>query len=326
MHLYLIILSSQVLDNGILVDPHDQNGISDALYKLVSDKQLWARCRQNGLKNIHRFSWPEHCKNYLSKIITLKPRHPMWKKSEDSANDSDLDSPSDSLKDIKDISLNLKLSLDGDENANSGRTKLENVVKKLSDVAASSSHLESHSTNAGGSSKLPILRRRKHIIVIAIDSAKEEDLVEIIRNIFEASQLERQNQSVGFVLSTSMTMSEVHSLLISGGLLSTDFDAFICTSGSDLYYPNSNADDILTPQELPFSLDLDYHSQIEYRWGGEGLRKTLIRWSAMETEKKGDKEERALVMDEDRSSSYCFAFKVANPQVVRFFLLVLTIQ
>jgi sucrose-phosphate synthase len=242
----------------------------------------------------------------------------MWKKSEDSANDSDLDSPNDSLKDIKDISLNLKLSLDGDEKTNSGRTKLENVVKKLSDVAATSSHLETHNTGAGSSSKLPILRRRKHIIVIAIDSATQEDLIKIIRNIFEASQLERQNQSVGFVLSTSLTMSEVHSLLTSGGLQSTDFDAFICTSGSDLYYPDSNADDMLSPQELPFALDLDYHSQIEYRWGGEGLRKTLIRWSAMVTEKKSDKEEQVVVMDEDRSSSYCFSFKMTNPEAVRF--------
>ncbi|KAJ4758091.1 Sucrose phosphate synthase [Rhynchospora pubera] len=306
----------KVLDNGILVDPHDQNAISDALYKLVSDKQLWARCRQNGLKNIHRFSWPEHCKNYLSKVITLKPRHPMWKKTEDSANDSDLDSPNDSLKDIKDISLNLKLSLDGDENTNNGRSKLENVIKKLSDAAASNSNIESQNTNMGSNSKLPILRRRKHIIVIAIDSANKEDLVEIIQNIFEASHLERQNQSVGFVLSTSLTISEVHSILMSGGLLSTDFDAFICTSGSDLYYPDNNADDMLSPQELPFALDLDYHSQIEYRWGGEGLRKTLIRWSALETEKKDDKEEQVVVIDEDRSSSYCFAFKVTNSPVV----------
>lgn len=246
----------------------------------------------------------------------------MWKKSEDSGNDSDMDSPNDSLKDIKDISLNLKLSLDGDEKTNSGRTKLENVVKKLSDVAASS-NLESHNANVGGNSKLPILRRRKHIIVIAIDSATQEDLIKIIRNIFEASQLQRQNQSVGFVLSTSLTMSEVHSLLISGGLLSTDFDAFISTGGSDLYYPNSNADDMLSPQELPFALDLDYHSQIEYRWGGEGLRKTLIRWSAMQKDKKGDKEEQVVVMDEDRSSSYCFSFEVTNSEVVSFFLQVL---
>ncbi|KAM1774412.1 hypothetical protein ACFX1R_045808 [Malus domestica] len=54
----------RVLDNGLLVDPHDQRSIVDALLKLVSDKQLWARCRQNGLKNIHLFSWPEHCKTY----------------------------------------------------------------------------------------------------------------------------------------------------------------------------------------------------------------------------------------------------------------------
>ncbi|RVX19794.1 putative sucrose-phosphate synthase 1 [Vitis vinifera] len=51
----------RVLDNGLLVDPHDQQSVANALLKLVADKQLWGRCRQNGLKNIHLFSWPEHC-------------------------------------------------------------------------------------------------------------------------------------------------------------------------------------------------------------------------------------------------------------------------
>ncbi|KAJ3679147.1 hypothetical protein LUZ60_017158 [Juncus effusus] len=309
----------RVLDNGILVDPHDQNAISDALYKLVSDKQLWAKCRQNGLKNIHQFSWPEHCKTYLSKIITLKPRHPMWKNTDENIdnvnNDSDLDSPNDSLKDIKDISLNLTLSLDGDENVNSGsgKSKLENVIKKLSSVSASS-NTETHNTVTN--SKIPALRRRKNVFIIAIDSAENHDLVQIVKNIFESVQNERQAGSIGFILSTSLTMSEVHSLLISGGLLSTDFDAFICNSGSDLYYPTHNNDDMLSPHELPFALDLDYHSQIEYKWGGEGLRKTLIRWAASETERVGDKEEKIVFKDEDRSSAFCFAFKVTNPSLV----------
>ena len=75
-----VLLFIQVLDNGILVDPHNQNDIAEALYRLVSDKQLWAKCRQNGLDNIHRFSWPEHCKNYLSRVGTLKSRHPHGKR------------------------------------------------------------------------------------------------------------------------------------------------------------------------------------------------------------------------------------------------------
>jgi sucrose-phosphate synthase len=70
----------RVLDNGLLIDPHDQQSIADALLKLVADKQLWAKCRQNGLKNIHLFSWPAHCKSYLSRIATCKHRQPRWVK------------------------------------------------------------------------------------------------------------------------------------------------------------------------------------------------------------------------------------------------------
>lgn len=55
----------QVLDNGLLVDPHGQHSVTDELLKLVTDKQLWVRCRDNGLQNIHLFSWPEHYKTYL---------------------------------------------------------------------------------------------------------------------------------------------------------------------------------------------------------------------------------------------------------------------
>jgi sucrose-phosphate synthase len=78
--------NTQVLNNGLLFDPHDQNAIADALYKLLSDKQLWSRCRENGLKNIHQFSWPEHCKNYLSRILTLGPRSPAIGNKEEQSN------------------------------------------------------------------------------------------------------------------------------------------------------------------------------------------------------------------------------------------------
>eukprot|EP01018_Ginkgo_biloba_P035457 Gb_13184 [translate_table: standard] len=30
-------------------------------------KNLWDECRQNGLKNIHLYSWPQHCRIYLSR-------------------------------------------------------------------------------------------------------------------------------------------------------------------------------------------------------------------------------------------------------------------
>jgi sucrose-phosphate synthase len=66
------------------------------------------------LKNIHLFSWPEHCKTYLTRIASCKPRFPQWQRSDDEA-DSESESQSDSLRDIQDISLNFKFSMDGDQ-------------------------------------------------------------------------------------------------------------------------------------------------------------------------------------------------------------------
>lgn len=315
----------RVLDNGLLVDPHDQDSISAALYKLVSDKQLWARCRQNGLKNIHLFSWPEHCKTYLSRIGSCKPRHPQWKRSEDAFEKSDSESPGDSLRDIQDISLNLKLSIEGDKAEESGnldsldseesiadrKNKLQKAVLKFSKGVSGEKHDQS-----GGATKLPALRRRKHIFVIAVDFDSATDVIEIIIKIFEAVHKDRMAGSIGFVLSTALTISEIYSLLTTRGIATTDFDAFICSSGSDLYYPFSNSEDSTNSSDLPFELDLDYHSQIEYRWGGEGLRRTLVRWAASVTDKNGANEEQAVVEDEERSSTYCHAFKLKNPALV----------
>ncbi|XP_058112059.1 probable sucrose-phosphate synthase 1 isoform X2 [Magnolia sinica] len=322
----------RVLENGLLVDPHDQQAIADALLKLVADKQLWARCRQNGLKNIHLFSWPEHCKTYLSRIASCRPRHPQWRRSDDAYENSESDSPGDSLRDIQDISLNLKLSLDGEKGEESaapdsaldseestvdGKSKLESAVLKFSKgvLKTTKRTLSSDRAEQGGStSKFPMLRRRKHIFVIALDTDSNTDLLEFIQKIFDAAHMAMTSGFIGFILSTSLTISEIHSLLVSGGMNATDFDAFICNSGSDLYYPSSNSsEDMPSATELPFVIDLDYHSQIEYRWGGEGLRKTLVRWTDSVVDKKGENEERIVTEDEQRSTTYCYAFNVNNP-------------
>ncbi|XP_042471072.1 probable sucrose-phosphate synthase 1 [Zingiber officinale] len=320
----------KVLDNGILVDPHDQQAIADALYKLVSDKQLWARCRQNGLKNIHQFSWPEHCKTYLSKIFSCRPRHPHWRRRDDGFEDSEPDSPNDSLRDIKDLSLNLKLSLDGEKREESGtvgnttgsedadaaneRKNLENAVANLSKGVLGPAHkVGSCERTEHNSHKLPLLRR-KYVIVIAVDSVIDADLISIIESTFVALR-DSMSGLIGFILATHLTISEIHNLLTTRGIVPTDFDAFICNSGSDIYYPSSNSEDLIYPSELPFALDIDYHSQIEYRWGGEGLKKTLVRWAASVNSQNGEKE-KIVTEDVERSSTYCHAFKVKNPSLV----------
>uniref|UniRef100_A0A803LH47 Sucrose-phosphate synthase n=1 Tax=Chenopodium quinoa TaxID=63459 RepID=A0A803LH47_CHEQI len=310
----------RVLDNGLLVDPHEQQSLATALLKLVADKQLWAKCRQNGLKNIHLYSWPEHCKTYLSRIASCRQRQPQWQKpSDEGIENEETESPSDSLRDIKDISLNLKfsISLDGDKGedveslGNDGKNNLENAVMSWSKGDPKDARKARFSDKGDlASSKYPAFRRRKHIYVIAVDGDYEDGLSDIIRRIFDAAGKEKTEGSIGFILSTSYSMPEIQSYLLSKGFNLNDFDAYICNSGSDLYYSS------LTPEESPIVADSDYHSHIEYRWGGEGLRRTLLRWAASIAVKKDDNEEQVVTEDNEVSTDYCFAFKIKNQDKV----------
>ncbi|XP_021741795.1 probable sucrose-phosphate synthase isoform X1 [Chenopodium quinoa] len=310
----------RVLDNGLLVDPHEQQSLATALLKLVADKQLWAKCRQNGLKNIHLYSWPEHCKTYLSRIASCRQRQPQWQKpSDEGIENEETESPSDSLRDIKDISLNLKfsISLDGDKGedveslGNDGKNNLENAVMSWSKGDPKDARKARFSDKGDlASSKYPAFRRRKHIYVIAVDGDYEDGLSDIIRRIFDAADKDKTEGSIGFILSTSYSMPEIQSYLLSKGFNLNDFDAYICNSGSDLYYSS------LTPEESPIVADSDYHSHIEYRWGGEGLRRTLLRWAASIAVKKDDNEEQVVTEDNEVSTDYCFAFKIKNQDKV----------
>ncbi|GLT85307.1 hypothetical protein SLE2022_034990 [Rubroshorea leprosula] len=304
----------RVLDNGLLVDPHDQQCIADALLKLVSDKQLWTRCRQNGLKNIHLFSWPEHCKTYLSRIAICKPRQPQWQRSDVGLGNSGSDSPGDSLRDIQDLSLNLKFSLDGEknegmdieENSSDQKSSLESAVSKLTKGAIEgvekAGSTEKADQNSVGN-RFPALQRRKYIFVIAVDCDATSDFLETTKIVMEITG---KYSSVGFILSTSLSISDIHSAMALAKINPSDFDAFICNSGSELYYPSSSSE----ASELPFELDLEYQSHIEYRWGGEGLRKTLVRWAASVNEKNVD--EGQIFEDKSGSTTYCYSFKVKD--------------
>lgn len=105
------------------MDPHDHQAIADALLKLLSEKNLWHECRNNGLKNIHLFSWPEHCRTYLTRVAACRMRYPQWQTNNPEDNVDVEESFNDSLKDVQDMSL--RLSIDGDLAGASGITFLD---------------------------------------------------------------------------------------------------------------------------------------------------------------------------------------------------------
>ena len=105
----------QALSNGLLVDPHDQNAIAQALLKLVADKNLWQECRRNGLRNIHLYSWPEHCRTYLTRVAGCRLRNPRWLKDTPADAGADEEEFLEDSMDAQDLSL--RLSIDGEKSS-----------------------------------------------------------------------------------------------------------------------------------------------------------------------------------------------------------------
>lgn len=100
---------------------------------------------------------------------------------------------------------------------------------------------------------------------------------------------------VGYILSSSLKLSELLSILDSGGIRAYEFDALICSSDSELFYPGlSSAEDNGNLSELQLYVDADYEAHIAYRWDRESLRRTISRWSVANNQQLAQ----ALVEDE----------------------------
>ncbi|MCH1922502.1 hypothetical protein L9G15_24135, partial [Shewanella sp. A3A] len=66
-----------------------------------------------GLRNIQLYSWPEHCRTYLTRIAGCRIRNPRWLMDTpaDAAAEEE-EALEDSLMDVQDLSL--RLSIDGE--------------------------------------------------------------------------------------------------------------------------------------------------------------------------------------------------------------------
>lgn len=301
------------------MDPHDQNAIADALLKLVSEKNLWHECRKNGLRNIHLFSWPEHCRTYLTRVAACRMRHPQWQTDTPADEHAVEYSLNDSLKDVMDMSL--RLSIDGDKTsmnesldmAASGDNQVQDQVNKLlskmkkPELGARDADADRKLGDAP--SKYPMLRKRRKLIVLAIDcydskGAPEKKMIHLIQEILKALKLDAQfGRQSGFALSTAMPMSELTEFLKSGNIKLHDFDALICSSGSEVYYPGTYTEEGGKPCPDP-----DYATHIDYRWGSDGLKKTI--WKLMNTTEglKSSQSSGVIEHDVKSSNSHCLSY------------------
>jgi glycosyltransferase involved in cell wall biosynthesis len=62
------------LSNGILVDPTDEERVSEALLELLTNGATWDKCATNGVANINAYSWSSHCIKCLNGIEVEKVR------------------------------------------------------------------------------------------------------------------------------------------------------------------------------------------------------------------------------------------------------------
>ncbi|KAI3989409.1 hypothetical protein MKX01_032511, partial [Papaver californicum] len=218
------------LNNGLLVDPHDQKAISDALLKLVANKSLCSDCRKNGLKNIHRFSWPEHCRHYLSHVEHCRNRHPTTRLEIVPSAEEPM---SDSLRDVEDLSL--RFSIDGDLKINNCEL-VDAATRQKEIIDALIKRRHGTDQQIPGVSYSP--GRRQRLCVIAVDCYNEdgtasENFSKIIKMVTTVSG----TGLAGMVISTGSTLAKTIEALKTCQVEPSDFDALICSSGSEMYYP-----------------------------------------------------------------------------------------
>ena len=62
--------------NGELIDPLDKSGITEALLKLLQNKNIWLQAAKNGIEGVRKFySWQSHVKTYLEKVDELPGKY-----------------------------------------------------------------------------------------------------------------------------------------------------------------------------------------------------------------------------------------------------------
>ncbi|CAL4972450.1 unnamed protein product [Urochloa decumbens] len=320
---------TNALSNGLLVDPHDQNAISDALLKLVADKNLWQECRRNGLRNIHLYSWPEHCRTYLTRVAGCRLRNPRWLKDTLADAGADEEELLEDSIDAQDLSL--RLSIDGEKSSlcineppssdpHDQVQRIMNKIKQSSALPPSMSLVTDGAKNSAEATsstmnKYPLLRRRRRLFVIAVDCYQDDGraskkMLQVIQEVFRSVRSDSQLSKIsGFALSTAMPLFEALQLLQLGKIPATDFDALICGSGSEVYYPGTtqciDAEGKLRP-------DQDYLLHISHRWSHDGLKRTIAKLMVAQDD-SSDVIERDVVSSND----HCVSFLIKDPKKVK---------
>lgn len=174
------------------------------------------------------------------------------------------------------------------------------------------------------------MRGRKHLVVVAVDDYDPSGKATgTLAKVLSAGLKAAKRDKTGFAIATALTGPELVALLEGAAIGLKDLDVVIAGSGSELYYPGPLADgekgDKLTDTAgTKLYPDLDYDAHVEYRWGGDGLRKAMVNIVAAGSEKGADARKAggpkpALSLTEDREhmGHHRLAYKVVDLAQVR---------
>ena len=190
-----------------------------------------------------------------------------------------------------------------------------NKIKQSSPDASAEGDKRPAEVHAPGTvNKYPHLRRRRRLFIVAVDCYGDDGkasrkMLQVIQEMFRAVRSDSQMSKIsGFALSTAMPLSETLQLLKLGKVPPTDFDALICGSGSEVYYPGTvqcmDAQGRLRP-------DQDYLNHINHRWSHDGARQTIGKLMAAH-----DGSGNAVEPDVESCNPHCVSFFVRDPKKV----------
>jgi sucrose-phosphate synthase len=288
----------KALHNGLLVDPHDAAAITDALLSLLADKARWLECRRDGLRNIHRFSWPHHCRLYLSHVaancdhpaphqLLRVPASPRAASADGSLSDS-----------LRGLSISIDASHDLKTGAGESAAAIMDALRRRH--AAADRPASAAARAAGFAPGL-----RQSLIILAVDcyggdgKLDAERLKKAVDMALAAGAA--AGGRLGCVLSTGMTIAEAADALGACGADPAAFDALICSSGAELCYPW---------KEL--AADEEYAGHVSFRWPGAHVRSAVPRLGKADGAQEAD-----LAADDTACSAHCHAYAAAGASKVR---------
>lgn len=202
---------------------------------------------------------------------------------------------SESLRDVEDLSLKFSIDVDFKANGEMDMARRQHELVEILSRKANSINKPIVSYSPG---------RRKVLYVVATDcynsnGSPTETLSLTVKNIMQVAR--SRSSQIGLLFLTGLCLQETKEVVNSCPTNLEDFDALICSSGSEIYYPWKD-----------LGLDDDYEAHIEYRWPGENIKSAVMRLGKIEEGSEHD-----IAQCPSASSFQCYSYSIKPGAEVR---------